>query len=158
MIIFGLSFFVYSLLESSFYGQVYFDEDYHCIEKFRRPKKAADAVSFLHNMTKAYFGALMIAVAVMRLSGNDAPFLGSFVLAGFALVCLDALVSEAVIRHFRMKQLRDAIWRQWKTQKHVTPENDHEVNMYRGTVRLTMKYPRHIIGMGLSMVVLQLMA
>jgi hypothetical protein len=100
----------------------------------------------------------MIAVAVMRLSGSEAPYLGGFVLAGFALVFLDAVVSEAVIRCFKMKDLRDAIWHQWKTQKYVTPENDHEVNMYRGAERITRKYPRHIVGMGLSMVVLQLMA
>ena len=158
MIVLGLSFFVYSLLDASVYGQLYFDEDYHCIEKFRKPKKAADAVSFLHNMTKAFFGALMIAVAVVRLAGKEVPYLSNVVLVGFALVCLDALVSQVVIRHFGMKELRHGIKHQWKTQKHVTPENNHEVNMYRGAVRLTEKYPRYIIGMALFMVVLHFMA
>ena len=158
MIILGLSFFVYSLLESSVYGQLYFDENYYCIEKFRKPKKAADAVSFLHNMAKAYFGALMIAVAVVRLAGKDVPYLGDVVLTGFALVCLDALVSQTVIRMYKMKELRDGIKHQWRTQKHVTPENNHEVNMYRGAVRLTMEYPKHIVGMAIFMVVLHLLA
>ena len=64
------------------------------------------------------------------------------------------MVVEGATRALRLKEIRTSIANQWHTQKHITPENNHEVNLYRGTVRVTQQYPKHIVAMGVCMLAL----
>ena len=66
------------------------------------------------------------------------------------------LALEGATRMRGLKQLRSEIRNQWDKEKVVSKDHDHEVNMYRGTVRVTSDYPRHVIIMGVSMIVLEL--
>ena len=74
----------------------------------------------------------------------------------FALLVLDVLVVEGFTRARKLRELRFAIEQQWHAEKHISPEHDHEVNLYRGTVRVTQKYPKHIVAMGVCMIFLQI--
>ena len=139
----GFAVFVWSLLELRVYGSLYFDRDHYCIEKYRKVQKATDAVSFLHNGALCYMGFLMMATPLSRLFGTALPT-RMLITAAFAALCLDALVIVAAIRRYQLADVRNSIKTQWKTQKHVTKDINHEVNMYRASVRLTIKYPREI--------------
>ena len=75
----------------------------------------------------------------------------------FAMLVLDVLVVEGFTRVCKLKELRSSIEQQWHKEKRVTPEHDHEVNIYRGTVRVTRQYPKHIIAMGAGMIFLQIL-
>ena len=83
-----------------------------------------------------------------------ATFTYTSLLISFAALVLDVLILETVTRTRGLKEIRTAIENQWRKQKHFTPEHDHEVNLYRGTVRVTQQYPRHIVAMAAAMLVL----
>ena len=124
MILLGLSMLIYSFFEIRVYGSLYFDRDVYCIEKFRKSTKATDLVSCIHNIAKCAFGFTLIIVGLKRWMPESS----------YAVVGASA--------------------NQWHTQKHITPENNHEVNLYRGAVRVTQQYPKHIVAMGACMLVL----
>ena len=152
----GISLLFYSLLESRVYGSLYFDRDHYCIERFRKAQKATDMASFCHNMAKGCFGFLLVAIGLTRLAARDVN-LGGVFFTGFILTYLDAIVLEFTIRRYRLRETRDAIMRQWDSQKRVTAENDHEVNMYRAARRLTVTYPRHLVAMGLGLLIINIL-
>ena len=152
----GISLLFYSLLESRVYGSLYFDRDHYCIERFRRAQKATDIASCCHNVAKGCFGFLLVAIGLTRFAARDVNLDGIF-LMGFSLSCLDALVLELTTRCYHLKETREAIMQQWKSQKRVTAENDHEVNMYRAARRLTVTYPRHLVAMGCGLLIIKLL-
>ena len=69
----------------------------------------------------------------------------------FALLVLDALVLEGITRARGLRELREEIREQWHRDKRITPEHNHEVNLFRGTVRVTQTYPRQLLAMGAGM-------
>lgn len=155
MILLGLSMLIYSFFEIQTYGALYFDRDYYCIEKFRKSTKATDLVSCIHNIANCAFGFTLIIVGLKRwMPESSYAVVGASLLVSFAILVLDVLVLEGVTRALRLKEIRTSIANQWHTQKHITPENNHEVNLYRGAVRVTQQYPKHIIAMGVCMLVL----
>ena len=155
MILLGLSMLIYSFFEIRVYGSLYFDRDYHCIEKFRKNTKATDLVGCIHNITKCAFGFTLIVVGLKRwMPESSYAVVNASLLVSFVILVLDVLVVEGVTRALGLKEIRASIANQWHTQKHITPENNHEVNLYRGTVRVTQQYPKHIVAMGACMLVL----
>ena len=77
-------------------------------------------------------------------------------LVSFALLILDAIVVECSTQRRMFRELRSSIEQMWGNERRVSPEHDHEVNLYRGTVRMTQQYPKHIIAMGAGMIVLSI--
>jgi len=158
MILLGLSMIVHSFFEIRVYVSLYSDRDYHCIEKFRKSTKATDLVSLMHNISKFAFGFAMIVIGLRRwMPESSFAVVRASLLVSFAVLAIDVLVLEGVTRAHGLNGIRTAIENQWRKQKHVTPENDHEVNLYRGTVRVTQQYPKHIVAMGVCMIVLLLL-
>lgn len=153
MILIGIYISLYSFFEIRVWSSLYFDRDYLCIEKFRKATKTTDLVSCMHNLTSFIFGFTMIVAGMKRwIPESNSRLAYIFLIVCFALLVLDVLVVEVATRARGLKQVCEAIKTQWKTQKHVTPENNHEVNAYRGCVRVTQKYPKHIMAMGVGMV------
>ena len=52
-----------------------------------------------------------------------------------------------------MTTVRDDIMHQWKTQKHITKENNHEVNLYNGCKRVTVDYPKQTLFIVITLVI-----
>ena len=77
-------------------------------------------------------------------------------LVSFALLILDVIVVECSTQRRMFRELRSSIEQMWGNERRVSPEHDHEVNLYRGTVRMTQQYPKHIIAMGAGMIVLSI--
>ena len=157
IILLGISTLIYSFFEIRVWGSLYFDRDTFCIEKYRKMTKTTDLVSCMHNITKCVFGITLVIAGLRRWipeSNND--MVNTIVVTSYALLILDVIIVEGSTRTRKLRDLRSSIEKQWRKEKRVTPEHDHEVNLYRGTVRVTQKYPKHIIAMGASLIVLQL--
>ena len=157
MILLGISTLIYSFLELRVWGGLYFDRDTYCIEKYRKVTKATDLVSCTHNMTKSVFGFTLIVAGLKRwmpVANIELAYIAFIVC--FALLVLDVLVVEGLTRARKLRALRFAIEQQWHTEKRISPEHDHEVDLYRGIVRVTQKYPKHMVAMGVCMIILQI--
>ena len=153
----GLSTLVYSCFEIHVWGGLYFDRDSYCIEKFRKITKATDLVSCMHNITRCVFGFTMMLAGMRRwMPETSLGLVYSTLTVCFAFLVLDILVVEGSTRACKLRELRFAIQQQWRVEKHISPEHNHEVNLYRGTVRVTQQYPKQIIAMGACMIFLQL--
>lgn len=157
MILLGISTLVYSFFEIRVWGSLYFDRDYLCIERFRAQNKVTDLVSCIHNATKLVFGLVLVMAGLRRwMPVENWGLAHTAALVSFALLIVDVLTLEGATRLRGLRELRDEIKAQWKKEKRISKEHDHEVNMYRGTVRVTEQYPRHVLVMGGSMVILLL--
>lgn len=157
MILLGISTLVYSFFEIRVWGSLYFDRDTYCVEKFRKTTKATDLISCVHNMTKSVFGFTLIVAGLKRwmpVANTGLAYIALIVC--FALLVVDILIVKGFTRAHKLRELRFAIEQQWHAEKHISPEHDHEVNLYRGTVRVTQKYPKHIVAMGVCMIILQI--
>ncbi len=156
MILIGLSMFLYSFFEISVWGSLFFDRDTYCIEKFRKTTKATDLASCMHNTTKCFFGfTLMLAGLKRWMPMADHTIVHSTLIVSIVLLILDILVVEGISQTKKLRELRSSIERQWHKEKRVSEEHDHEVNIYRATVRVTQNYPKHIIAMGAGMIFLK---
>ena len=157
MILLGISTLVYSFFEIQVWASLYFDRDYLCIERFRALNKVTDLVSCVHNATKLVFGLVLVIAGLRRwIPAENWGLAHNVALVSFGLLVVDVLVLEGVTRLRGLKELRDEIKAQWRKEKVISKEHDHEVNMYRGTVRVTEQYPKHVLVMGGSMVLLLL--
>lgn len=156
MTITGLSLLVYSFFETSAYGSLYFERDYHCIEKYRKAEKAADLAACCHNVAKGYFGLVLMLLGLARLFQRE-MHLDNMMVVAFGLTSLDVLVLEVTTRKYGLKDVKAAIIKQWRNQKRISAEHDHEVNMYRAAKTLTEKYPRHLLAMVLGLIVSSLL-
>ena len=157
MVLLGLSTLIYSYFEIRVWGSLYFDRDTYCIEKFRKATKATDLVSCLHNMTKCVFGVTLIVVGFNRLIPiTNTGTANTALIVSYVTLVLDMVVVELLIHFSRLSELRSSIERQWHIEKHINQDHDHEVNLYRGIVRVTQRYPRHIFTMGVCMIILQI--
>jgi hypothetical protein len=70
---------------------------------------------------------------------------------------VDILALEGFTRARGLRELRDGIRQQWKKEKRISADHDHEVNLYRGTVRVTETYPKHVITMVICIGIMQLL-
>lgn len=157
MILLGLSMLIYSLFEVRVWGSLYLERDTYCIEKFRKTTKITDLISCLHNTTKCVFGFTLIVVDLKRwMSVPNTGIANIALIICFVMLVLDMLVGELLTQARGLRELRSSIERQWHNEKRITQEHDHEVNLYRGIVRVTQRYPRHIIAMWVSMLILQI--
>ncbi len=157
MILLGLSILIYSFLEIRVWGSLYIDRDTYCIEKFRKTTKATDLVSCMHNITKCVFGFTLIVVGVERwMTVPNTGIANTLLIVSYVMLVLDMVVVELLTQTHRLRELRSSIERQWYNEKHITLEHDHEVNLFRGIERVTQRYPRHIITMGVCMIILQI--
>lgn len=158
MIILGISVLVYSFFEIRVWGSLYFDRDYYCIERMRKQTKLADALSVLHNAVKLFFGITVIVTALRRWIPVENQALAHMVLlVSFGLLVVDILALEGFTRARGLRELRDGIRQQWKKEKRISADHDHEVNLYRGTVRVTETYPKHVITMVICIGIMQLL-
>ena len=152
LILLGLSMLVFSLFEIRVWGSLYFDRDTHCVEKYRKATRVTDLVSCIHNLTKCVFGFTLILTGMKTwMPASGMGMVHAVLVVSFTVLVLDVLVVEGATRVRNLKEIRRSIEEQWRKERRVTPEHDHEVNLYRGTVRVTQLYPRHIIAMGVSM-------
>ena len=140
--IIGLGISLYSFFEISVWGGLYFDRDYLCIEKYRKPQKLCDVMSALHNAVVSYSGiVLLFAGLIMALHKEAIQFRAWFIVA-FLLFLVDFAALYFLGKHGDILSIKAAIKKQWDNQKKVSMENDHEVNMYRGAVRVCDTYPK----------------
>ena len=155
MILLGLSTIIYSFFEIRVWGSLYFARDYYCIERLRRQTKLTDLVSCVHNVAKCAFGIVLLVAGLKRwIPEENWGLVQMLVVVSFALMVVDVLVLEGTTRAKGLRELRVSIQDQWHKEKRIGPEHDHEVNLYRGTVRVTQDYPKHIIVMGACMIVI----
>jgi hypothetical protein len=155
MILLGLSTILYSFFEIRVWGSLYFARDYHCIERLRRQTKLTDLVSCMHNAAKCVFGIVLLVAGLKRwIPEGNWGLVQMLLVVSFILLVTDVLVLEGTTRAKNLRELRLSIEKQWHSEKRYGPEHDHEVNLYRGTVRVTQQYPRHIIIMGVCMLVI----
>lgn len=136
---------VYALFEIGVWGDLYFDRDYYCIEKYRSPQKRCDAISVFHNLSASFFGEVVAFTGTVILTGRRDIDLSPWYLGSLSALILDALILFLAVTRSGLPAIRDSIKMQWDTQKRVSDENDHEVNMYRGAVRVCSSYPRHTL-------------
>ena len=137
--------FISSMFNCGTYGALFFDRNYYCIEKFREIQKATDLIGIIHWFTCMMFAAFLMFYTVNNFKYNVEN--NDFVLNMFWFTCmvfaaLDMLVSGLLITKHKMTTVRDDIMHQWKTQKHITKENNHEVNLYNGCKHVTVDYPK----------------
>lgn len=157
MIFLGLSTMVYSFFEIRVWGSLYFARDYHCIERLRKQTKLTDLVSCTHNIAKCVFGVVMVVAGLRRwIPEENWGLVQMLLVVNFALMVVDVLVLEGATRIKSLRELRASIEEKWHKEKRFGPEHDHEVNLYRGTVRVTKEYPKHIIIMGACMIILKI--
>ena len=155
MILLGLSTVLYSFFEIQTWGSLYFARDYYCIERLRRQTKLTDLVSCVHNVAKCAFGIVLLVAGLKRwIPEGNWGLVNMLLVVSFFLLVADVLVLEGATRVKSLRELRLSIEKQWHAEKRFGPEHDHEVNLYRGTVRVTKDYPKHIIVMGACMIVI----
>lgn len=91
MILLGLSTLVYSFFEIRVWGGLYFERDYHCIERFRKQNKVTDLVSCIHNIAKCAFGLAVVIAGLKRWMPEENLGLAHAVLfVSFGLLVVDA--------------------------------------------------------------------
>lgn len=159
IILLGSFIFLYSFFEVRVWGSLFFDRDVYCIEKYRKLTKETDLVSCFHNITQCIFGFTLLLIGMRRwINQSSIGFVNTMLIVSFVFIVLDILIMEGASRVRHLRELRLSIEQQWKSEKRITPEHDHEVNLYRGLVRVTQKYPKYIIAMGIGMLLLLLFA
>ena len=152
LILAGISVLVNSLFEARVWGGLYCDREAFCIEKYLKATRATDLVSCLHNLTKCGFGLILVLVGMKKwMPESSAGMVHAALVICFALLVLDILAVEGSARIFSLRELRSSIEWQWNEEKRVSAEHDHEVNAYRGAVRVTHRYPVQIIAMGVCL-------
>lgn len=134
-----------ALFEIGTWSDLYFDRDNYCIEKYRQPQKRCDAISALHNLFVSFFGIVIAYTGVVTMFGRKDVDLEPWFMGSMIGFIVDGVILFITATRSNIPCIRDQIKEQWKTQKRVTDENDHEVNMYRGAVRVCDNYPRHDI-------------
>lgn len=154
----GSFIFVTSMFNCATYGALVFDRNYFCPEKYRKVQKATDIVSIVHNVTGMAFGAFVMAFSILHatvLKGGEynVNLIHSLYRISLILTAIDITVCLYLSYKHKMANVRDEIWKQWDTQKVVTKDNDHEVNLYRGCKRITTVYPYQIAGISIALMI-----
>ena len=149
--IIGAYIFVYSLFEVKTWWCLYFARDYYCIERLRKNTKTTDAVSCVHSAAMMGLGVVLVLTGLRRwIPADNYHLTHSILIICFCLLVIDAVVLEGITRTRGLKTIRNETEKKWKSEKVFCKEHDHEVNLYRGVVRVTQSYPRHIIAASVS--------
>lgn len=157
MIIIGLPVLLFSFGEIKVWGGLYFERDYRCVERLRRTTKSTDLVSLVHNVAKGSFGLVLVVAGLRRwIPVEHLGVVYTVLVVSVCLLAVDAALMEGVTRARGLKAVRDSLEKQWKGQKRLSPDHNHEVNLYRGTVRVTREYPKDILVMTAWMLLLQI--
>lgn len=157
MVLAGVIILICSFLEAGVWSSLYFDRDVYCIEKFRKITKATDLASCVHNLTKCPFALVLTIAGLTRwIPESNLGIVHTTLVVSYVLLVLDVIMVEAFTRALRLANLRSSFERQWHKEKKVSPEHNHEVNLYRGVVRVTRTFPRQIIIMGICILFLKI--
>ena len=159
IVIAGAAIMLYNFFEIRVWGGLYFDRTTLCAERLRSLTQACDLVSVWHSAAKFVFGAAMVMSAVNKWALDPQwGLVNGVYIASAAMLLVDVLVMGGVTRARRLKEVRAGIEEQWKKQKRLSHEHNHEVNLHRGTVRVTESYPRQIAWVGVGLILLRLIA
>ena len=101
-------------------------------------------------LSAMFFGAFVMAFSLMNITiilGNtyNIEMVNIMFNVSFFSILFDIIVNGFVVFKYNLPKIREEIQNQWETQKVITQENDHEVNLYNAIKRLTKKYPTQII-------------
>ena len=141
----GLGIMSYAFFEVNAWSALYFERKYRCIERFRKPQQLCDAISTLHNLIVAYAGVAIGYAGTIMLFNKREVDLSLMLLISMIAIFVDEVVLYLVGKYSAVPDIKRKIKKQWDTQKRVSKDNDHEVNMYNGAVRITEKYTKHNI-------------
>ena len=113
------------------YIQLYQMEDYNCIPRFRKSKKVLDILASLYNAALVFLGIDLLVVFTFSMNYGQNHFL-AVVVNTIATLFLFTVFTALIIcdLHFKLSEQKMAIENQWKTQKCVSSDNDHEVRCY----------------------------
>ena len=147
--------FISSMFNCGTYSALFFDRDYYCIEKFRTVQKATDLIGIIHWLACMMFAAFLMFYTVNNYKFNieNNNLIINVFWCSFGAVVLDMLVSGLLITKHKMTTVRDDIMHQWKTQKHITKENNHEVNLYNGCKHVTVDYPKQTLFIVIALII-----
>ena len=143
-LIIGIGISSYAFFEIVMWGGIYFERQYICIDKFMKPQKFCDAISAIHNLFASYVGFVVVASSLILLFGRDVDMTVWFII-GFIVMAIDWIMLYIVRKKSDLVMIKNNILTQWHTQKKISDIQNHEVNMYRGCVRVTEKYPKNIL-------------
>ena len=127
------------------YMQLYQMEDYNCIQRFRKTKKTLDILASLYNASLAFLGIDFLVVFTLSMDYGQNHFM-AVVINTIATLLLFSVLTVILFCdfHFKFSEQKDSILNQWKTQKSVTKDNDHEVRMYEMLRLIKDKAPWHL--------------
>lgn len=110
------------------YIQLYQMEDYNCIPRFRKSKKVLDILASVYNASLVFLGIDFLVVFTLSMDYGHNHFIAVVVNTITTLFLFTVLTAIIICDlHFKFSEQKEAILDQWKTQKRVTPDNDHEV-------------------------------
>ena len=157
LIVLGIFVFLYSIIEASIYSSLYFDRAIYCPEKFVIKEKASDIVSIIHYLVLVVFGVSCFLTGYNFIHAVDYNILKNIVLicCGFSVV--DVLLMFFVDKKYEIKKTAENIQTQWKTQKKITDEHNHEVNMYRAAKRFEKYKKQSVYSMFVVLILLVIM-
>lgn len=159
IVIAGAFIMIYNFFEIRVWGGLYFDRTTLCAERLRSLTQACDLVSVWHSASKSAFGIAMVMSGVNRwVLVPEWGLVNGVYVASAVMLLVDVFVMGGVTRARKLREVRAGIEEQWKKQKRLSHEHNHEVNLHRGTVRVTESYPRQIAWVGVGLILLRLIA
>ena len=131
------------------YIQLYQMEDYTCIPRFRKIKKFLDLLASVYNASFVFLGIDLLVVSSLSMDYGQNHFL-AVVVNTIATLFLFTVFTALIIcdLHFKLSDQKLAIENQWKIQKCVSADNDHEVRCYN-LLKLVMDKAPIRLGIGL---------
>ena len=149
---------IFTLLRSSgqvyVYSMLYFDRDTYCVEKFRKDSKTSDIVQCVHNTVKAEYGITLILIGLTQWMGWTNVACTAIVVC-FALLAVSILLAETFSAAYGYRNIIRSIKAQWKAQEHISPDHNHEVNLYRNLMFVTKNIPLEVLAMAISIFALR---
>ena len=132
VLIAGVYFIVFKSTQVIGYIQLFQMEDYYCIERFRKTKKVLDIMASLYNASWVFFGLDLLVVSTFAMDFRDNHFLAIVLNTISTLFFLTLWAAFIFIgQALKLREQKDAIKEQWRTQGRISPDNDHEVRNYR---------------------------
>ena len=133
VLIAGVYFIVFKSTQVIRYIQLFQMEDYYCIERFRKTKKVLDIMASLYNNASwVFFGLDLLVVSTFAMDFRDNHFLAIVLNTISTLFFLTLWAAFIFIgQTLKLREQKDTIKEQWRTQGRISPDNDYEVRNYR---------------------------
>lgn len=128
LLIIGIFLFFRDLFDTKIYLELYL-ERWRVPEEMRPLLGHATLVLALKHFATAVFGVVLMVFGVCRLA--EAEVSPSFPILGMALMAISLLVTIIFVRVNRVPDKILAIETQWRKEKRISPNHNHEVNLYR---------------------------